>query len=273
MADIISMQNWDHLAHIFDKLNWRPKLKRKTDLADVDFSRLRHCYVNNHASYFRQNIMISSYMTPNMKRLFNDTDRSFCNVFGRIKIRPTYNGILDSIIPMIKQYFRRFDVTEATKMFLNKNKKDDIDEMLNLVFESDSDDDNDNGGNNSDINEMENEYLAKNQSRQDRFKQLRKYHKKIEKAKKKNKKNKNKNNDGNSNDLLLNGENMSEELMHLHEARFFMYKEYILPIFRKMKLKTLIFVASYFDFLRLRRLYRNVDTIRFVSELSICLCI
>ena len=53
----------------------------------------------------------------------------------------------------------------------------------------------------------------------------------------------------------------------INQLRLDIYKKYMLPIFRNNKgIKTLIFVSSYYDFLRLRRLYKNVNNIKFLSE-------
>ncbi len=53
----------------------------------------------------------------------------------------------------------------------------------------------------------------------------------------------------------------------VNELRLEMYKKYMLPIFRRNSgVKTLIFVSSYYDFLRLRNLYKNVENIKFLSE-------
>ena len=185
-CDIIEMQNIKHLFDTIHKINWHPKLYKDQDIKNVNFNRLRYCYIDDVAQFYRQNILISKYQTPKIKQLFQS---KFSNIFGKIKIQLKYNGILEKVIPFVRQEFYRFDI----KQILNNN----------------------------------------------------------------------------------NNNNKQKKDIDINELRLEKYKKYILPIFRKNSgIKTLIFVSSYYDFLRLRKLYsrnnnnnnNNNNYIAFLSE-------
>jgi U3 small nucleolar RNA-associated protein 25 len=57
--DVYQMQNWDHLTFLFDMINQIPVKTR-----DTDFARLREWYVNEHAKYYRQTLLISEFISP-----------------------------------------------------------------------------------------------------------------------------------------------------------------------------------------------------------------
>lgn len=88
-ADAMIMQNWDHVEHIFNKLNVTPK-----DAHGCDFSRLKPWFTEEKAAYFRQSIILSQYLTPDMNSLF--LNKCF-NLAGKIKVRPVYDGVLGNM--------------------------------------------------------------------------------------------------------------------------------------------------------------------------------
>lgn len=102
-ADAMLMQNWEHVDYVFEHLDLQP-----TESHGCDYSRIRHWYLDGHASCFRQTIVFSSYLTPTLLGLYSKQMR---NVSGKIKYQPHHNGIIidpSTRILSIKQTFSRF---------------------------------------------------------------------------------------------------------------------------------------------------------------------
>lgn len=101
-ADALLMQNWEHLEYIFENLNRRP-----TEPHGCDFSRVRTWYLEENAKYFRQNITISAFNTPDINSLLFNRSQNWA---GKIKIDPIYAGIIHQHILGVraKQTFSRF---------------------------------------------------------------------------------------------------------------------------------------------------------------------
>jgi U3 small nucleolar RNA-associated protein 25 len=69
---------------VFDHVNLVPKEQR-----DTDFSRLREFYINGLARSFRQTLVFSSFLTPEINAFFARHARSF---EGKLKAIPDYQG-------------------------------------------------------------------------------------------------------------------------------------------------------------------------------------
>ncbi|RMZ66234.1 hypothetical protein GMOD_00005317 [Pyrenophora seminiperda CCB06] len=101
-ADATLMQNWEHAEYVFEHLNLQPK-----DAHGCDFSRVRSWYLDGHAPYIRQTIVLSAFITPKINTLYNKHMR---NVAGRLKFTPDHTaGLIESLSYGIKQTFVRFD--------------------------------------------------------------------------------------------------------------------------------------------------------------------
>ena len=70
-ADVYLMQNWDHLVHLFDHTNQMPK-----DSHDVDYSRVRSWYLSGWSKFYKQLLVFSSFVTPEINSLFNTHSKS-----------------------------------------------------------------------------------------------------------------------------------------------------------------------------------------------------
>ncbi|KAH8119429.1 digestive organ expansion factor [Phellopilus nigrolimitatus] len=109
--DALSMQNWEHLQFVFSNLNELPKETR-----DADFSRIKPWYLDGHASYLRQTIMLSPYETPDFRHLFNSVLK---NVGGKKRIEGPYSPV--QVPEGVSQSFVSFECgnhkEEADKRF------------------------------------------------------------------------------------------------------------------------------------------------------------
>lgn len=72
-ADIIYMQNWDHLVYVFQHMNQIPKNLSST----IDFSRIRKYFLENgQPPYHRQLIVLSSFIEPEIQSLYRQYAQS-----------------------------------------------------------------------------------------------------------------------------------------------------------------------------------------------------
>ncbi|KAG9287018.1 hypothetical protein G9A89_022982 [Geosiphon pyriformis] len=100
-CDTFLMQNWDHVEYIFDHINLIPK-----DAHDCDFARIKNWYLDGSAKYFRQTLIFSDYLTPEMNSLYN---KYLLNIDGKLKIKQLYQGAILNVIPLVQQIFTRLD--------------------------------------------------------------------------------------------------------------------------------------------------------------------
>ncbi|KAJ2385929.1 rRNA-binding ribosome biosynthesis protein utp25, partial [Coemansia sp. RSA 2559] len=98
-CDVLLMQNWDHITHIFGCLNVIPKKDH-----GCDFSRVRNWALEGMSQYRRQTILISEYMTPEIRALFNNSCRS---IEGKLCVKPTYDGSITNVVAKVSQVFKR----------------------------------------------------------------------------------------------------------------------------------------------------------------------
>ncbi|KAK9369529.1 hypothetical protein V1509DRAFT_619729 [Lipomyces kononenkoae] len=99
-ASAITMQNWDHMIHIFNHLNLMPK-----DSHGCDFSRIRNWYLDSQAKYLRQTLVFAELITPEINALFSHHCH---NVGGKVKFHPLYSGVLTDIGAKMEHVFMKF---------------------------------------------------------------------------------------------------------------------------------------------------------------------
>jgi U3 small nucleolar RNA-associated protein 25 len=89
------MQNFDHVIHMFEHLNRLP-----TEQRDTDINRIRLWALEGLAARFRQTIVLSSFVTPELARLWRQQCRNFAG--KHLVSRPPSGSIL-AVIPKISQ--------------------------------------------------------------------------------------------------------------------------------------------------------------------------
>lgn len=105
-ANQMEMQNWDHVSTVLKYVNKIPK-----EFHDADFSRIRMWSINDQASFFRQTLVFSEYLTPTVNNIVSRSK----NLEGKIRYRPeitTKTCIMNSVGLKIKQIFQRFDALD-----------------------------------------------------------------------------------------------------------------------------------------------------------------
>ncbi|ODQ81510.1 hypothetical protein BABINDRAFT_159791 [Babjeviella inositovora NRRL Y-12698] len=101
----LEMQNWTFVENIFQYLNKIPKTKHDI----VDFSRVKMWYIEDQARYFRQTLVFSKYLTPQISNLV--TTKSV-NIEGKCKLRPFVAAPASAInknLIKLKQIYTRFE--------------------------------------------------------------------------------------------------------------------------------------------------------------------
>ena len=77
-ADVMLMQNWEHVGFVMDHLNHIPKDPSKTD-----FSRVKSALLEDKAAQLRQTIALSCFQFPELKALI---ERQCQNLFGFVRM-------------------------------------------------------------------------------------------------------------------------------------------------------------------------------------------
>lgn len=99
--DVMAMQNWEHVEFVMRHLNQIPK-----EAHDADFSRIKQWYLDGLAPLLRQSVLLSSYDTPELRRLVRSSLR---NVAGRVHLDSAVEkGVLSDVRSGIRQTFQRF---------------------------------------------------------------------------------------------------------------------------------------------------------------------
>jgi len=100
-ANVMQMQNWEHLETIFDCLSQMPQEQH-----GADFSRIRNWYLNGWAKYYRQNLVFSSHPSAEINALCN---RQCFNWEGKVRVQTQSNGLLGEVVRQTRQIFQRVD--------------------------------------------------------------------------------------------------------------------------------------------------------------------
>ena len=100
-TDVISLQNWDHLIHVFKHLHLQPLTTHGTD-----FGRIRPWAVDGLTKHYCQTLMFSSINCPELIALFS---RHCKNYAGLIKLRnPILKGSISYVTVQLPQVLLKF---------------------------------------------------------------------------------------------------------------------------------------------------------------------
>ncbi|KAL0682425.1 hypothetical protein Bca4012_049272 [Brassica carinata] len=100
-ADVMYMQNWKHVQTVLTKLNVQSSGHHNTDV-----NRVRLMYLDGHARFYRQSIILSSYLTPDINALFNE---HCLNYKGKIKLECEHKGVLHEVLHNVCQFMKIID--------------------------------------------------------------------------------------------------------------------------------------------------------------------
>ncbi|XP_059634637.1 protein NUCLEOLAR FACTOR 1 isoform X2 [Cornus florida] len=100
-ADVIAMQNWSHVNSVVEQLNCIPSKQHGTDIM-----RIRQWYFDGFAQFYRQTIILGSYINPDINALFN---HHCVNYHGKVKSVCDYKGVLPKVLLQVRQIYERFD--------------------------------------------------------------------------------------------------------------------------------------------------------------------
>lgn len=106
-ADVLLMQNWDHVQDVMSVLNQQPKEAHDT----TDFGRVRNYMLAGHAAHWRQLIITSSFVDPLILSLFKRNAKS---IAGLVRIRqkiPTEDASIANVLLPTRQVFQRVPTT------------------------------------------------------------------------------------------------------------------------------------------------------------------
>lgn len=108
-ADVLYMQNWEHVQYIVSRTNQLPKSDH-----DTDFSRVRPYFLDVHESVQHRQLLISSYFTePEMQSFFRQYAHSHS---GSIKLKKMWNnnqGYIANVNMNVKQVFQKLTVSSV----------------------------------------------------------------------------------------------------------------------------------------------------------------
>ncbi len=100
-TDVFTMQNWEHVTHLFAHLNLKPEKSR-----EVDYSRVRLWTLNELSKYYRQTLIFSSVSMPEINSILNKSCR---NYMGQIRVNnPVEKGVISHVLVSVPLVFHRF---------------------------------------------------------------------------------------------------------------------------------------------------------------------
>lgn len=89
-ADVIMMQNWDHLMTVVNQMHIQPK-----ESHGVDYSRIRLWSLDGHSRYYRQTLIFSGVPSPEINSLWN---KNCMNYMGKAKVFNSSTGTLERVV-------------------------------------------------------------------------------------------------------------------------------------------------------------------------------
>jgi len=123
-TDVFLMQNWEHFLHVMRHLHLQP---HGDEFHNVDFSRVRMWAINGWGKFYRQTVMFTSVILPEIATVFN---KMCFNFAGKILVhREPDKGTIQSCLYDSPQFFHRVSCSSPSgeeqrqaKMTYLKNK-------------------------------------------------------------------------------------------------------------------------------------------------------
>lgn len=109
-SDVMYMQNWDHLTHVFQHLNVMPKHNH-----DTDFSRVRPYFLDGRAQEHSQLIMTTKFNDPLIWNVFRKYGKS---IVGHVRFKQDSGetGCLGEVTSRVKQIFQVIPCSDPTQL-------------------------------------------------------------------------------------------------------------------------------------------------------------
>lgn len=103
-ADVMLMQNWDHMEFVLRMCNRLPRADH-----DTDFSRIRPYFLDGRAAEHRQMIMLSPFQDPSLQAVMRECAKSRA---GSVRARrDRHEGCLSAVASRVKQIFNVIPVS------------------------------------------------------------------------------------------------------------------------------------------------------------------
>ncbi|XP_037341950.2 U3 small nucleolar RNA-associated protein 25 homolog [Pungitius pungitius] len=100
-ADVLLMQNWEHVLHVMKHMNLQP-----LDSHGVDFSRVRMWNLNNWAKHYRQTLVFSSIQDPQINNILT---KHCANYRGQIATKNMpKTGSICQVLVQLPHVFQMF---------------------------------------------------------------------------------------------------------------------------------------------------------------------
>ncbi|WIA34691.1 hypothetical protein OEZ86_013004 [Tetradesmus obliquus] len=99
-ADVMLMQNWQHVVTVLEALNQLPRQQHGTDIM-----RVRLHLLASQGQLYRQTIMSSSFASPQLNAAFSSL---CCSHAGKFRLVAQPSGVLGQVVPQVRQLFERF---------------------------------------------------------------------------------------------------------------------------------------------------------------------
>ncbi|KAF6161386.1 hypothetical protein GIB67_009265 [Kingdonia uniflora] len=96
-------RNWGYLDKVVKHLNQIPRRQHGTNIM-----RIRKWYLNGHAPFYRQTIILGSLLNPDINGFFHN---NCLNYQGKVRSVTEHKGVLAKVLLEVRQVYERFDVT------------------------------------------------------------------------------------------------------------------------------------------------------------------
>ncbi|GAA5953125.1 hypothetical protein JCM10213_003423, partial [Rhodosporidiobolus nylandii] len=103
--DVMTMQNWEHVQFVMNRLNLMPESDH-----GCDFSRVKPWYLDGKAAHLRQSLLLTRHETPEIRSLFSS---SLLNRAGKLKPLVKHDGVLDLVPRGVRQVWTRFECADV----------------------------------------------------------------------------------------------------------------------------------------------------------------